>query len=65
MGDNGCKTKENVGKILGKCDIQCFEDLDCKNDEVCEDNICNKNSNDLMIYPSKKVYTNFALFRAS
>jgi len=36
---DGCKYKENLGKIIGKCDLECFSDSDCEGD-ICSDYIC-------------------------
>lgn len=53
---NGCKVKENQGKILGKCDIQCLENTDCENNEICKNNKCNKKSNNLIDFNSNNIY---------
>lgn len=40
--DNGCKYKENKGKIKGKCGVECRSDSDCKSTEGCGDYKCVK-----------------------
>ncbi|MBN2421752.1 hypothetical protein JXB41_00875 [Candidatus Woesearchaeota archaeon] len=40
LEDDGCKHKVNKGIILGKCNVECFENGHCSEDEACSDYEC-------------------------
>lgn len=40
--EDGCKSYEPKGMLLEKCGIQCFSEDDCKSDERCFNNKCEK-----------------------
>lgn len=40
--EDGCKDLEPKGMIIGECGIECFSNSDCKSDERCFHNKCEK-----------------------
>jgi len=39
-GDDGCKDKQNEGKVKNKCGVECLSNSDCKSDEECKNYKC-------------------------